>query len=1186
MLHRSFKPAKCKTSCKLATSRLKLMKNKKGVQLNQMKKELAQLLQSGQDQTARIRVEHVVREEKTIAAYDLIEIYCELIVARMPIIESQKNCPIDLKEAVASVIFASPRCADIPELLDIRKHLTVKYGKEFTSAAIELRPDSGVSRMLVEKLSVVAPDGPTKIKILKAIAEEHNIQWEPKAFGEKDAKPPDDLLNGPTTFEKASTMHVEPPKFQAPLSQDQKHEEPLKNYEQNIRSSMNSQNFASTDTGGIEASSATSHPDVRPDVRPSVRNSGIGSERMEVRHSFHGDSDAFSAGRQNWNMGFKDAMSAAQAAAESAELASMAARAAAELSRQFSSESQKTSTHDLRDERHQTYPSSNMTGERQAKSTTNHPNITQQHSTVSQKSNIHGLRDESLEKLAASNLSFEENQAKDTVNHSSHDRNPNITRQYSAESRKSNIDALRVERSPQSQNERIEKKETPSYSDSHHSAKRSSQSPSSRSSKASIDDDMLINSISKGEEYSRKSSFEEEATKVEKGTIYSEMSMKKQSRESEVETLSGRQDSFESRNLNPFGGERIEKQFSSISPRSRSSTFGDDYAVSDSKNDANEGPFVVIDKGSIRRDTGKSKSYDDDDTVAFDEYSSDESGTIDIGPAYDEVESKSYFSPLDRTPSLEKSTDKGPTFDEVEPKSYFPLANRKPSLEKSTLDDFGDVTFDYSDGPKFDSEDEFEKSRRNGRKGSRILAEERNSGYERKSKLELNDINGELSVFNPINSFLHEVEENVESSDTLKENEFHHSSSGSESGKELKFGMLTGGLRNKGYNKRPPYFTPSTDASSSFKKSAEGPAPIDRTAPTSVRSSFNSRVSRNADEKLRSTVSTVVSDSDSDSDSDGLRANKEVNTRPILKSRITSFDRDSADSIEDLRKQNQANRVRLGSGLSRRTKATPSSSSSRVRLGSEAVGVEARSSGQLGGREEPSSEKQLNSKPLPDSISPPREGSSNTPEPLSQPNLEKRADPNPITEAKTQPREGSLKTSEPWSQPHKSSQWGNREQPGLEKQAVSKPVTAPKIQPHEGSFKAPELQTQAQSLGQYRNQDRTKSEKQASLKPTSEPKTESHFEPPLRAQLAANRTEKQAASKPTYASIPSREGRSEGSTSTVASNVDESVKKSSSLSREDSTGDNSRKNASHVHPKLPDYDDVFAHFQALRANRQ
>ena len=36
------------------------------------------------------QVEHVVREEKTIAAFELIEIYCELIAARLPIIESQK----------------------------------------------------------------------------------------------------------------------------------------------------------------------------------------------------------------------------------------------------------------------------------------------------------------------------------------------------------------------------------------------------------------------------------------------------------------------------------------------------------------------------------------------------------------------------------------------------------------------------------------------------------------------------------------------------------------------------------------------------------------------------------------------------------------------------------------------------------------------------------------------------------------------------------------------------------------------------------------------------------------------------------------------------------------------------------------------------------------------------------------
>jgi len=35
-------------------------------------------------------VEHVVREEKTMAAYELVEIYCELIAARLPMIEAQK----------------------------------------------------------------------------------------------------------------------------------------------------------------------------------------------------------------------------------------------------------------------------------------------------------------------------------------------------------------------------------------------------------------------------------------------------------------------------------------------------------------------------------------------------------------------------------------------------------------------------------------------------------------------------------------------------------------------------------------------------------------------------------------------------------------------------------------------------------------------------------------------------------------------------------------------------------------------------------------------------------------------------------------------------------------------------------------------------------------------------------------
>ncbi|KAF8711154.1 hypothetical protein HU200_029162 [Digitaria exilis] len=214
ILHKGFKPDKCKKSLRITVSRIKLVRNRKEVQVRQMRREVARLLETNQDITARIivraffmlfprnllpsalhhpidlsfpprhwfEVEDVIREEKFMQAYELIELYCELIVARLPIIDAQKSCPIDLREAIASVIFASMRCSDIIELEDVRKHFTSKYGKDFAAAALEVRPDSGVNRLVIEKLSGGAPDVQTKIKTLTSIAEEHNIKWGPKAF--------------------------------------------------------------------------------------------------------------------------------------------------------------------------------------------------------------------------------------------------------------------------------------------------------------------------------------------------------------------------------------------------------------------------------------------------------------------------------------------------------------------------------------------------------------------------------------------------------------------------------------------------------------------------------------------------------------------------------------------------------------------------------------------------------------------------------------------------------------------------------------------------------------------------------------------------------------------------------------------------------------------------------------------
>ncbi|XP_010912111.1 uncharacterized protein [Elaeis guineensis] len=341
MLPKSFKAGKCKTSLKLALARIKLLKNKREVLLKQMKRDLAQLLESGQEQTARIRVEHVIREEKTMSAYDLIEIYCELIVARLSIIESQKICPIDLKEAIASIVFASPRCADIPELMEIRKHFLAKYGKEFITAALEVRPECGVSRMVVEKLSARAPDVETKVKTLTAIAQEHNVKWDPEAFQEQIKKPDDDLLNGPTSFTSASKMTM-----QSSRVTDQVNVSIREMPENVVTSKPNNFNTLSHESISTSSSSVP----IAPQSTPKTSENRSGGEGLKF--SYSKEDDALS--QSNWNMEFRDATSAAQAAAESAERASIAARAAAELasrgnvSRPNSSGSQESTVQGIR----------------------------------------------------------------------------------------------------------------------------------------------------------------------------------------------------------------------------------------------------------------------------------------------------------------------------------------------------------------------------------------------------------------------------------------------------------------------------------------------------------------------------------------------------------------------------------------------------------------------------------------------------------------------------------------------------------------------------------------------------------------------------------------------------------------------------------------------------------------------
>ncbi|XP_022773465.1 IST1 homolog [Durio zibethinus] len=278
--NKGFKAAKCKTLLKLTIPRIKLLRNRREIQIKQMRRDIAKLLETGQEATARIRVEHIIREENVMAAQEILELFCELIAVRLPIIETQRECPLDLKEAISSVCFAAPRCADLQELLQVQMLFVSKYGKEFVSAATELRPDCGVNRQLIELLSVRAPSPETKLKLLKEIAEEPELEWDPASTETEFFKPHEDLLNGPTQFVSGSKLPLPAEKHDETLNSAGGH---IQNEQPDSDTDFDPLDFPEVPKVSLWSSAnAASAPVISP---PSPATPDPETERGSSRHS-------------------------------------------------------------------------------------------------------------------------------------------------------------------------------------------------------------------------------------------------------------------------------------------------------------------------------------------------------------------------------------------------------------------------------------------------------------------------------------------------------------------------------------------------------------------------------------------------------------------------------------------------------------------------------------------------------------------------------------------------------------------------------------------------------------------------------------------------------------------------------------------------------------------------------------
>lgn len=168
---------KLTTNLRLTINRLKLLEKKKTEMAVKARREIADYLIAGKEDRARIRVEHIIREDYIVEAMELVEMYCDLLLARMGLIQSTKELDEGLEEPISSIIWATPRLqSEVQELVVVSEQLTLKYGKEFAQScranALQI-----VNEKLVHKLSVQAPPRRLVERYLTEIAKSYNVDY-------------------------------------------------------------------------------------------------------------------------------------------------------------------------------------------------------------------------------------------------------------------------------------------------------------------------------------------------------------------------------------------------------------------------------------------------------------------------------------------------------------------------------------------------------------------------------------------------------------------------------------------------------------------------------------------------------------------------------------------------------------------------------------------------------------------------------------------------------------------------------------------------------------------------------------------------------------------------------------------------------------------------------------------------
>ncbi|KAG2365543.1 regulator of Vps4 activity in the MVB pathway-domain-containing protein [Suillus spraguei] len=104
--------AKAKVQGLLSVQRLRIAQQKKEAHAKGSRRDIALLLEKGKIESARVKVEAVINEDVNLELYELLELYCELLIARFGLLD-QKAYFSKLIHALAVLVILIPELAKV-----------------------------------------------------------------------------------------------------------------------------------------------------------------------------------------------------------------------------------------------------------------------------------------------------------------------------------------------------------------------------------------------------------------------------------------------------------------------------------------------------------------------------------------------------------------------------------------------------------------------------------------------------------------------------------------------------------------------------------------------------------------------------------------------------------------------------------------------------------------------------------------------------------------------------------------------------------------------------------------------------------------------------------------------------------------------------------------------------------------